>query len=80
MSRRRLDLLIVERGLAPSRAKARAAIEAGGVTINGRAALKVSELAEEDAVLEVRASHPWVGRGALKLDHALTLWPVGVEG
>lgn len=80
MSRKRLDLLIVERGLAPSRARARAAIEAGGVTINGRPALKVSELADETAVLQVRASHPWVGRGALKLDHALTLWPVEVQG
>jgi 23S rRNA (cytidine1920-2'-O)/16S rRNA (cytidine1409-2'-O)-methyltransferase len=80
LSRKRLDLLIVERGLLPSRARARAAIEAGGVTINGRAALKVSELVDEDAVLQVRASHPWVGRGALKLDHALGLWPIAVEG
>jgi 23S rRNA (cytidine1920-2'-O)/16S rRNA (cytidine1409-2'-O)-methyltransferase len=80
LSRKRLDVLIVERGLAPSRARARAAIEAGGVTINGRAALKVSELADDAAVLEVRAGHPWVGRGAMKLDHALGLWPVVVEG
>jgi 23S rRNA (cytidine1920-2'-O)/16S rRNA (cytidine1409-2'-O)-methyltransferase len=80
LSRKRLDMLIVERGLLPSRAKARAAIEAGGVTINGRPTHKVSELAHEDAVLQVRASHPWVGRGALKLDHALALWPVRVEG
>jgi 23S rRNA (cytidine1920-2'-O)/16S rRNA (cytidine1409-2'-O)-methyltransferase len=80
LSRKRLDLLIVERGLLPSRARARAAIEAGGVSINGRTALKVSEPVAEDAVLQVRPSHPWVGRGALKLDHALSLWPVPVEG
>ena len=55
MTRRRLDVALVERGLFDSRAKARAAIEA-------------------------TAAHPWVGRGALKLERALALWPVSVEG
>ncbi len=80
MARKRLDTLLVERGLFDSRAKARAAIEAGGVTVGGRAASKPSELADPDAVIEARAAHPFVGRGALKLDHALTLWPIPVEG
>lgn len=35
---------------------------------------------DETCVLEAVAAHPWVGRGALKLDHALGLWPVCVEG
>lgn len=63
-----------------SRAKARAAIEAGGVTADGRPVSKVSELIDEGAVLAAKAAHPWVGRGALKLVHALDLWPIRVEG
>jgi 23S rRNA (cytidine1920-2'-O)/16S rRNA (cytidine1409-2'-O)-methyltransferase len=34
----------------------------------------------EDAAITAQAAHPWVGRGGLKLDHALTLWPVAVDG
>ncbi len=63
-----------------SRAKARAAIEAGGVTAEGRRVGKASEMLDEACVLEAVAAHPWVGRGGLKLDHALALWPVPVEG
>jgi 23S rRNA (cytidine1920-2'-O)/16S rRNA (cytidine1409-2'-O)-methyltransferase len=73
-------VLLVERGLFESRAKARAAIEAGGVTADGAPVGKASEMLGEGAALEARPAHPWVGRGALKLDHALTLWPVTVEG
>ncbi len=76
----RADLLLVERGLFDSRAKARAAIEAGGVRANGRPVTKVAELLADDAELEAEPAHPWVGRGALKLAHALELWPVTVEG
>ncbi|MFN4178133.1 TlyA family RNA methyltransferase [Phenylobacterium sp.] len=78
--RKRADVLLVERGLFESRAKARAAIEAGGVTADGRPVAKASEAIAEGAVLEARAAHPWVGRGALKLVHALDLWPLAVEG
>lgn len=46
----------------------------------GRPVAKASELIEDDAVLEAAPAHPWVGRGALKLAHALDLWPVAVEG
>ena len=68
------------RGLFGSRARARAAIEAGGVTADGRVVLKASELLEETAALVAVAAHPWVGRGALKLLHALETWPVAVAG
>ena len=78
--RRRLDLLLVERGLFESRAKAQAAVEAGGVLVDGRPALKASILVDDGAEIIASPAHPWVGRGALKLDHALTLWPVRVEG
>jgi 23S rRNA (cytidine1920-2'-O)/16S rRNA (cytidine1409-2'-O)-methyltransferase len=70
----------VERGLFESRAKARAAIEAGGVVADGRPVLKASETLAQDAEITATAAHPWVGRGALKLAHALELWPVVVEG
>lgn len=70
----------MERGLFESRAKARAAIEAGGVTADGRLVGKASEPIDETSELVATPAHPWVGRGALKLVHALDLWPVGVEG
>ena len=47
---------------------------------NGRPVAKAAELIEDDAELEAAPAHPWVGRGALKLAHALDLWPVAVEG
>jgi 23S rRNA (cytidine1920-2'-O)/16S rRNA (cytidine1409-2'-O)-methyltransferase len=76
----RADLLLVARGLFESRAKARAAIEAGGVTADGKVVAKASEMLSDDAAIAATAAHPWVGRGALKLEHALTLWPISVEG
>ena len=76
----RADLLLVARGLFESRARARAAIEAGGVTADGRTVLKASELLDDSAALEAVAAHPWVGRGALKLEHALELWPIVIAG
>jgi 23S rRNA (cytidine1920-2'-O)/16S rRNA (cytidine1409-2'-O)-methyltransferase len=80
MSRKRADVLLVERGFFDSRAKARAAIEAGGVTVGGRVVAKASEALDEDAEILAAPAHPWVGRGALKLVHALDLWPVEVAG
>ncbi len=68
------------RGLAESRAKAKAAIEAGGVTVNGAPAKAASQAVNEDAEIGYAAAHRWVGRGALKLERALDLWPVAVEG
>jgi 23S rRNA (cytidine1920-2'-O)/16S rRNA (cytidine1409-2'-O)-methyltransferase len=76
----RADVLLVARGLFESRAKARAAIEAGGVMADGRLVAKAAEMLGDDAAIEATPAHPWVGRGALKLEHALTLWPVAVEG
>ena len=80
MGRKRADVLLVERGLFESRAKARAAIEAGGVTADGRTVAKASESLAETSDIVATAAHPWVGRGALKLAHALDLWPVEVAG
>lgn len=80
MARKRIDILLVERGVVDSRAKARAAVEAGLVTVNGKIITKPADTFENDAEIVAEAAHPWVGRGALKLVHALDLWPVVVEG
>ncbi|HEV2531734.1 TlyA family RNA methyltransferase [Phenylobacterium sp.] len=80
MGRKRADVLLVERGLFESRAKARAAIEAGGVTAGGRAVAKPSEALDDASEIVAAAANPWVGRGALKLLHALETWPIAVAG
>ena len=72
MAKSRLDLLLVSRGLAPTRERARAMILAGDVTVNGSPATKAGTAVAEDADVRLRQpDHPWVGRGGLKLDHAL---------
>jgi 23S rRNA (cytidine1920-2'-O)/16S rRNA (cytidine1409-2'-O)-methyltransferase len=76
----RADVLLVTRGLFESRAKAQAAIAAGGVSANGAAVVRAAQLLDEDAEILATPAYPWVGRGALKLDHALSTWPVAVEG
>ena len=76
----RLDQRLVARGLFDTRARARAAIEAGGVTVGGETAQRPAQKVAEDADVTYAEAHRFVGRGALKLDHALTLWPVAVEG
>ena len=80
MRKVRLDQLLVSRGLADSRAKARAAIDAGGVTIDGRPARAASQSVPDEAEITFVEAHRFVGRAALKLDHAMSLWPVSVEG
>ena len=80
MARKRIDQLLVERGVFNSRAKARAAVEAGRVVVAGKVVAKPAEAVDEDAEIVAEAAHPWVGRGALKLVHALDFWPVPVEG
>src|SRR5262249_26266481 len=69
--RRRADLLLVERGLFESRAKARAAIEAGLVTANEELVRKPSDTLAIDCVLRAAPAHPWVSRGGVKLAAAL---------
>jgi 23S rRNA (cytidine1920-2'-O)/16S rRNA (cytidine1409-2'-O)-methyltransferase len=64
---RRADLALVERGFFDSRAKAQAAIAAGGVTADGRPVRKPSDPLAEDAAIVAEAAHPWVSRGGLKL-------------
>jgi 23S rRNA (cytidine1920-2'-O)/16S rRNA (cytidine1409-2'-O)-methyltransferase len=79
--RRRLDQLLVERGLAESRSRARALIEAGLVLADHRPADKPSQALAEDVVLEVTGrDHPWVSRGGLKLAAALDHFEIDPMG
>lgn len=67
----RADLLLVERGLYESRARAQAAIAAGLVKVNGTPVTKSSVTLPADATIEATPEHPYVSRGALKLEAAL---------
>jgi 23S rRNA (cytidine1920-2'-O)/16S rRNA (cytidine1409-2'-O)-methyltransferase len=68
----RLDALLVERGLAPSRERARALILAGSVTVDGRAIAKAGASVAAEAQVELAVpDHPYVSRGGIKLAHAL---------
>ncbi|MBL8545729.1 MAG: TlyA family RNA methyltransferase [Hyphomonadaceae bacterium] len=72
--------MLVARGLVESRAKARAAIEAGGVRANGVVLGKASDLVDEAAALDVTLPHPWVSRGGVKLEAALDAFGVDPAG
>jgi 23S rRNA (cytidine1920-2'-O)/16S rRNA (cytidine1409-2'-O)-methyltransferase len=77
----RADQLLVSRGLAESRSRAQALIMAGAVFCGERKLAKAGEMLAEDAPLEVRGKdHPWVSRGGIKLDHALTHFGFDVTG
>lgn len=78
--RRRLDVELVRRGLAATRARAREAIEAGKVHVDGKAATKPGQLVDDATQIAAEAAHPWVSRGGLKLDHALTAFGVDPAG
>jgi 23S rRNA (cytidine1920-2'-O)/16S rRNA (cytidine1409-2'-O)-methyltransferase len=77
---KRVDVLLVERGLFESRTRARAAIEAGLVTANNRLVAKPSEVLPADVTLQAQAAYPYVSRGGVKLAGALNDYPVDVEG
>ncbi|WP_172842521.1 TlyA family RNA methyltransferase [Bradyrhizobium erythrophlei] len=79
-SRKRADVLLVERGVFESRARAQAAIEAGLVTANDKQVLKPSETIVADAVLQAQSAHPFVSRGGVKLAGALEQYPIDIEG
>src|SRR6478609_2929665 len=78
--RKRADVLLVERGLFESRARARAAIEAGLVTADDKPVLKPSDMLAPDAVLQAQPAHPYVSRGGVKLAGALEQYPIDIEG
>ncbi len=80
MSKTRLDLLLLSRGLVPSRAKAQALIMAGQVRVNGQVAIKPATKVEPSARIEVAHRPRFVSRGGDKLLAALNAFPVQVVG
>ena len=77
----RLDLLLVERGLTPTREQARALVLAGGVRLNGAVAAKPGTAVPDIAVVEiVGQDHPYASRGGLKLERALHSFQVNPQG
>ena len=71
-SRKRIDQLLVERGQAESRARAQALVMAGLVFVKDARIEKPGQQVLADAAIEVKGrDHPWVGRGGVKLAHAL---------
>src|SRR5258708_20064385 len=76
--RQRADVLLVERGLFESRAKAQASIAAGLVTADAVPVRKASEAVAIDAALVAEPAFPWVSRGGGKLYGALARFGVGV--
>lgn len=81
MPRARLDTLLVQQGLAPSRERARAIILAGQVTVEGVVVSKAgAAVAEGASIALLRPDHPYVSRGGVKLAHALDVFGVRVAG
>ena len=76
----RIDIALVERGLFASRAKAREAIEAGLVSIDGRKVAKPSEPVAAEAKIEASAPYEWVSRGGVKLAAALDAFAIDPRG
>jgi 23S rRNA (cytidine1920-2'-O)/16S rRNA (cytidine1409-2'-O)-methyltransferase len=76
----RLDQALVERGLCESREKAKRAIMAGQVRINGQTAAKSSQSVPPDASISLQAPEKYVSRGGLKLEHGLDHFHVDVAG
>lgn len=79
-SRIRLDILLTQRGLFATRAKAQAAVMAGQVLVDGKPADKAGTATDAEARIELIAPCPYVSRGGLKLETALANFPVIVEG
>ena len=78
MPKQRLDNLLVTRGLAENKSKARAMIMAGEVTVAGKVISKPGSLVDENATLEVAEKLPYVSRGGIKLAHALDEFKLNV--
>ena len=81
MAKQRADVVLVERGLAESRAKAQALILAGKVFSGEKRIAKAGDLLAEGTPVAVRGQdHPWVSRGGIKLAHALDAFGLSPAG
>jgi len=80
MTRKRADVLLVERGFFTSRARAQEAIAAGLVSVNGTPLRKASEAVPENAEIAAGQPHPYVSRGGVKLAAALDAFGIDPQG
>jgi 23S rRNA (cytidine1920-2'-O)/16S rRNA (cytidine1409-2'-O)-methyltransferase len=80
MARRRLDDLLVERGLCPDRDQAMRWVMAGEVLVDGQVATAASALVDLKAGLQLKAGSPYVGRGGLKLEAAFVAFQLDLRG
>jgi 23S rRNA (cytidine1920-2'-O)/16S rRNA (cytidine1409-2'-O)-methyltransferase len=78
--KQRIDILLVERGLADSLEKAQAIVMAGKVTANGQLITKPGMSINRDMVLELTKQAPFVSRGGIKLNHAIEEFGLNVSG
>ena len=77
----RLDVLLVSRGLAPSREKAKALIMSGSVLVNEEREDKAGSTFPEDAAIRIKGKHlKYVSRGGYKLEKALQVFPINLNG
>lgn len=80
VGKKRIDTLLVELGLAPTRTKAQAILMAGDVLVDDRPVTKAGALVPHDANIRLRARLPYVSRGGIKLAHALDVFKINVTG
>jgi len=81
MKKKRLDVALVERGLCETRSKAQSLIMARRILVNGQHVDKAgANVADDDELRIEELEHPWVGRGGMKLAHALREFGISVEG
>src|SRR5262245_15443695 len=76
----RLDQVLVERGLCASREKARRAVMAGAVRVNGQVARKPSDAVKPQDEIALAETEKFVSRGGYKLEHALNHFQIAVAG
>jgi len=81
MKKQRLDVALVERGLCETRSKAQSLIMARRILVNGQHVDKAgANIGDDDELRIEELEHPWVGRGGMKLAHALREFGISVEG
>lgn len=81
INKTRLDIALVEKGLAPSREKAKAIIMSGIVYVNNQKSDKAGKEIKDDDIVEVRgATLKYVSRGGLKLEKAMNCFPISLNG
>lgn len=81
MEKKRLDVLLTEQGVFPSREQAKNAVAEGKIFVNGKVVTKPGQPVPEDAKIEFRGERmPFVSRGGWKLDKALRVFPIDLRG